>query len=92
MSGRRAFLLNIGMILGMPAVSGSSHDAEASARYVPEALPTTSTASNMPVFKIDGWSLDDGTRITDFAKSLIPSESSEEIWVRIGRSWQVAWR
>ena len=69
MSGRRAFLLNIGMIFGVPAVSVLAHDAEASARYLPEALPATSTASDMPVFKIDGWSLDDGNRTTDFAKN-----------------------
>ena len=48
------------------------------AGFLPTPLSTPATNPNHLVFKIDGWS--------------VPNDSSDEVWIRVGRSWRTTWR
>ena len=45
--------------------------------FVPVPLPSPANAGRL-VFMIDGWS--------------VSSDSADEVWIRVDRSWRSAWR
>lgn len=46
--------------------------------FLPTTLSASAANANNLVFKIEGWS--------------VPSDSADEVWIRVGRSWRTAWR
>ncbi len=46
--------------------------------FLPTVLSAPAANANNLVFKIEGWS--------------VPSDSADEVWIRVGRSWRTAWR
>jgi hypothetical protein len=46
--------------------------------FLPVRVSPLAADASRPVFMIDGWS--------------VPSDSADEMWIRVGRSWRTAWR
>jgi hypothetical protein len=46
--------------------------------FLPTTLSAAAANANNLVFKIEGWS--------------VPSDSADEVWIRVGRSWRTTWR
>lgn len=93
MSGRRAFLLNAGMIFGVPVVPDSLPYTAASLIRLPETRTLSRDEPMTPLFKIHGWSLAEDNAAMAAATTVMASdESSQEVWIKISRSWRTAWR
>jgi hypothetical protein len=46
--------------------------------FLPTVLSMPTANANDLVFKISGWS--------------VPSDSADEVWIRVDRSWRTSWR
>jgi hypothetical protein len=48
--------------------------------WLPPALSQPGVNSSYPVLLIDGWNVEDD------------SDATNQVWIRVDRSWRVAWR
>ena len=87
MYGRRAFISNATMTLGVPVLPDLRRIAGTPQPLLrepaPERFPLPAAATKAVTFKIVGWS--------DVGDDASGSEA-DRVWIKIGHSWRIAWQ